>query len=176
MRKFLTELDQTLPADIPILCQCSDVTLTEAATWVEVPDRLVGMDGLFFASGRAATLVASPTLSPKIRAIVNEWISGTGRLPVWIADSPGLILPRILAMLANEAAFAVQEGVAQANQIDIAMKLGASYPTGPLSWANNYGYAHVLDLLDHLHAEFGEERHRPANLLRRWARLQQVST
>jgi 3-hydroxybutyryl-CoA dehydrogenase len=93
-----------------------------------------------------------------------------GRLPHWVEDSPALILPRIVCMLANEAAFAVGEGVAEADTVDLAMRLGTNYPRGPLEWARQLGYGRVVAVLDHLRAEYGEERYRTAPLLRRWAR------
>jgi 3-hydroxybutyryl-CoA dehydrogenase len=64
--------------------------------------------------------------------------------------------------------------VANADHIDLAMQLGVSYPRGPLAWAKDIGYAHIIDVLDHLHSEFKDERYRAAYLLRRWARLGQV--
>jgi 3-hydroxybutyryl-CoA dehydrogenase len=95
-----------------------------------------------------------------------------GRAAVWIEDSPGLVLPRIISCLANEAAFAVQENVATAETLDRAMQLGTNYPRGPLAWAREMGYSKIVAILDHLHAEFREERYRVAPLLRRWARLE----
>lgn len=167
----LIELDRIIPEDAPLLCQCADVTLSEAATWIERPERLVGFDGLFFKGGQAVSLIANPSPNPNILSVVEEFMIGLGRIPLWIEDSPGLILPRIICMLSNEAAFTVQEGVAEGEQIDLAMRLGANYPHGPLAWAKELGYAHVVAVLDHLRNEFGEERYRSAYLLRRWARL-----
>jgi 3-hydroxybutyryl-CoA dehydrogenase len=87
--------------------------------------------------------------------------------PVWVADSAGLVLPRILACLANEAFFALMEGAANAEDIDRAMKLGTRYPRGPLEWAEIIGLDQVLATMDALAAEQGEERYRAAPLLRR---------
>ena len=98
-----------------------------------------------------------------------------GVCPVWVNDTPGLVLPRIICMLANEAIFAVQECVAEAEKVDLAMKLGVNYPKGPIAWAKEIGYANVLSVLDHLYNEFHEERYRAAPLLRRWERLERVS-
>lgn len=175
LKKQLEELDNRLPQYVPILCQCADVTLTEAATWIERPERLVGFDGLFFAQGKAATLVASPTLTPQMHALVENFVTSLGYLPIWVEDTPGLVLPRIVCMLVNEAAFTVQEAGATADQIDLAMRLGVNYPRGPLAWAKEIGYRRVVDVLDHLRAEYGEDRYRAAYLLRRWARLERVS-
>lgn len=174
MARQIVKLDADLPPQVPIFCQCVDVTLTEVATWVENPERLVGFDGLFLGRGPVATLVASPILNPQTRQVVETFVRSLGRQVVWAADSPALILPRIVAMLVNEAAFAVSEGVADQVTIDKAMKLGANYPKGPLAWAHEMGYACVVDILDHLHNEYGEDRYRVAPLLRRWARLRQV--
>jgi 3-hydroxybutyryl-CoA dehydrogenase len=175
LRLRLRELEGVLPEDVPLFCQCADITLTEVATWLETPHRLVGFDGLFLAGGKAATLVASPVLIPQARQAAEEFIRSLGRLPEWIDDSPGLVLPRMVAMLANEAAFAVGEGVADMRQVDQAMQLGLNYPRGPLDWARQLGYTQILAVLDHLQREFGDDRYRPAPLLRRWERLARVS-
>lgn len=174
LEKLLVEMDRQLDPEIPILCQCDDVTLTEAATWIRRPERLVGFDGLFFNHGPIATLVASPTLKPQARSIVEEFIHSLDRLTIWVQDSPGLVLPRIIAMLANEAAFAAGEGVAEMEVIDKAMQLGTNYPKGPLAWAKEIGYARVTSVLEHLFFEYGEERYRVAPLLRRLARLERI--
>lgn len=175
LRKFIVEYERSLPAHIPLLCQCVDVTLTEVASWIRHPERLAGFDGLFFTGGSIATLVPSPTLMPHVRQKVEAFIASLGRLCVWIQDSPGLVLPRIVCMLANEASFALTEGVAEAEKIDLAMRLGVNYPKGPLSWAKEIGYTQIVEVLDHLRAEYGEERYRVAPILRRWARIEQIS-
>jgi 3-hydroxybutyryl-CoA dehydrogenase len=175
MEKHIVQMDRSLPPDVPLFCQCADVTLIEIATWVKRPERLVGFDGLFFTPGTVASLTPSPTSPPHIRASAETLITSLGRIPVWVQDSPGLVLPRIISALANEAAFAAGEGVAEPDTIDQAMRLGTNYPKGPLAWAKEIGYAHVVAILDHLHSEYGEERYRVAPLLRRWLRLEWVS-
>ena len=64
-----------------------------------------------------------------------------------IADYPGLLVWRTVAMLANEALDALQKGVASAEDIDIAMRLGVNYPHGPLAWGDSLGWGRVLRLL-----------------------------
>ncbi len=168
-------LDQAVPTYIPLLCQAADVTVGEIATWLEHPERLVGFDGLFLGNGPTATLVPSPILAEDMRAAAEGFFHSLGRYVVWIADSPALILPRVVCMLSNEAAFAVGEGVADGDTIDRAMTLGVNYPRGPLAWAGEIGHERVVAVLDHLRAEYGEERYRAAPLLRRGARLDQLS-
>jgi 3-hydroxybutyryl-CoA dehydrogenase len=171
LEDFLRRLDRNLPPHIPILCQSATVTLSEAASWTEHPERLAGFDGLFFASSPVATLVRSPVLSGEARMAIETFVTGLGRSPLWIEDSPALILPRILCCLANEGAFAAGEGVADPETIDLAMQLGTNYPKGPFAWALHIGYAKVAAVLDHLFHFFGEERYRCAPLLRRWSYL-----
>ncbi|KAB0494756.1 3-hydroxyacyl-CoA dehydrogenase PaaH [Pseudomonas vancouverensis] len=84
-----------------------------------------------------------------------------------LSDSPALAVLRTVAMLANEAADALLQGVASAADIDLAMRAGVNYPQGPLAWADAIGLAHVLKVLENLQAGYGEERYRPSLLLRR---------
>jgi 3-hydroxybutyryl-CoA dehydrogenase len=73
-------------------------------------------------------------------------------------------------MIINEAAFALMEGVADAVDIDTAMKLGTNYPEGPLRWADTLGVDLVVNVLQALHDEYQEERYRPSVLLKQYAR------
>ncbi len=86
-----------------------------------------------------------------------------------VEDAPGLVLGRILCQLVNEAHFAVQEGVATAADVDTAMRLGFNWPRGPFEWADAFGPARVVSVLDALRLELGEERYRVAPSLRRAA-------
>jgi len=162
-------LDRQLPAETPIFAQCADTSASDLAALLNHPERLVGFDGLF--TDGAITLAATPVLAAPVRAAADALIRGLGRAPVWVADSSALIVPRVVAMLANEAAFAFGEGVAEADTIDTAMRLGANHPIGPLARAEALGYDKIVALLDHLHAEYGEERYRVAPALRRAARV-----
>lgn len=84
-----------------------------------------------------------------------------------IDDVPGLIVTRTVAMLANEAADAVLQGVAAPADIDVAMTKGVNYPRGPLAWADAIGPARVHTILDNLFTTYREDRYRPSALLRR---------
>lgn len=84
-----------------------------------------------------------------------------------LADIPGLTVLRTVAMLANEGADAVLQGVGSAADIDLAMRAGVNYPQGPLAWADAIGLPAVLRTLENLQAAYGEERYRPSLLLRR---------
>lgn len=79
-----------------------------------------------------------------------------------IGDVPGMIVARTVAMLADLAADAVDRGVATAEDVDTAMRLGVNYPAGPLEWAANVGHARVRDLLGELHTRYPTGRYAPS--------------
>ena len=81
----------------------------------------------------------------------------------------GRVVDRVLAMLINEAVEALSLRIATARDLDIAMTKGVNYPKGLLAWCDELGAAPVLELLDSLHAEYGEDRYRASPLLRRAA-------
>lgn len=168
--EILTAVDRALDPSCPLFCQTADVTLHEASLWVDHPDRLVGFDGLFLASGKVATLTRGPKTSQPAAEKGASVMYGLGRWPLWVDDPPGMVSPRVVAMLVNEAAFALGEGVAPDVTLDEAMTLGVSYPQGPLSWGRALGLDRVLAVLEHLQREFGEDRYRAAPWLRRQVR------
>lgn len=85
-------------------------------------------------------------------------------------DVPGLVVARTLAMLANEAAEALLQGIGSAQGIDDAMRFGVNYPRGPLEWADRLGTACLLGILDGLYDSYGDDRYRASIKLRRAAR------
>ena len=90
-----------------------------------------------------------------------------GKEPVVVADYPGFVANRVLMPMINEAAFALMEGVADAEGIDTVMKLGMNHPMGPLTLADFIGLDVCLSILEVLHEGFGDPRYRPCPLLRR---------
>ncbi|MFN8539727.1 MAG: 3-hydroxyacyl-CoA dehydrogenase family protein [Thermomicrobiales bacterium] len=90
-----------------------------------------------------------------------------GKAVTVVGDPPGQVLTRLLSCLINEAAFALEEGIASATDIDTAMRLGLNYPAGPIEWSSRLGLEAVVTTLDGLHAYYGEDRYRVAPRLRR---------
>jgi 3-hydroxybutyryl-CoA dehydrogenase len=84
-----------------------------------------------------------------------------------IDDVPGMVVMRTVAMLANEAADAVNQGVCSAAAVDIAMQKGVNYPRGPLAWTDAIGVAQIVTVLSNLASSYGEDRYRVSPLLRR---------
>lgn len=86
-----------------------------------------------------------------------------------VADSVGLVTPRIICMIINEAYCTVEEGTATRSDIDLAMKLGTNYPVGPFEWGQKIGITHVYDLLAAVHAATQDERYLICPLLKKEA-------
>jgi len=112
-------------------------------------------------------LTRTPATAEVAERRAEEFFTSLGRRTAWVDDAPGLVLGRIVAQVVNECAFAIGEGVGSATDIDDGMRLGLSYPRGPLAWADAIGLDHVVMILDGLREEYGEERYRAAPLLRR---------
>jgi 3-hydroxybutyryl-CoA dehydrogenase len=87
-----------------------------------------------------------------------------------VEEAPGFVVNRILIPMINEAAYILMEGVASAEDIDVAMKLGANHPIGPLALGDLIGLDVCLSIMETLYAEFGDAKYRPCPLLRKMVR------
>jgi 3-hydroxybutyryl-CoA dehydrogenase len=90
------------------------------------------------------------TTLPEHRTAFEQWLKGLGWGYQAVQDIPGLIRPRVLAMIINEACFAFGEGVSSKVEIDLAMKFGTNYPMGPFEWAGRIGTEQLVQLLETL--------------------------
>ena len=84
-----------------------------------------------------------------------------------VDDRVGLVTPRIMAMIINEAYYTVQEGTASRKDIDLGMKLGTNYPMGPFEWSKLWGLNNIYELLDALYLDTREERYKICPLLKK---------
>ena len=117
-------------------------------------------------SARLVELTRSRWSSPANGAAVERFFTTLGLHCEWVGDAPGLVLGRIVCQVVNECAFALQEGVGSAEDIDAGMLLGLNQPHGPLRWADTIGLDHVLGVLDGLVDEQRDPRYRAAPLMR----------
>ncbi|MCU1758814.1 3-hydroxyacyl-CoA dehydrogenase PaaC [Pseudomonas sp. 14P_8.1_Bac3] len=124
---------------------------------------------LAFDYGKASRIAISCSADTRADALEQAvaLLQQAGFAVSQLSDSPALAVLRTVAMLANEAADAVLQGVASAADIDLAMRAGVNYPQGPLAWADAVGLANILNVLENLQSGYGEERYRPSLLLRR---------
>jgi len=122
---------------------------------------------------RDVAVIAAASDNPHTATQKAVWyLQQQGHRVLRIADYPGLLVWRTVAMIANEALDALQKGVASEKDIDTAMRLGVNYPNGPIAWGERLGWQRLLTLLENLQRHYGEERYRPCSLLRQRALLE----
>jgi len=107
------------------------------------------------------------TSDATFRAVI-ELAKRFGKTTVTSKDRPGFIVNRILIPLLNEACFALEEGLASAEDIDTAVKLGLNHPMGPLALADFIGLDTCLSIAEVLHQGLGDDKYRPAPILRQY--------
>jgi 3-hydroxybutyryl-CoA dehydrogenase len=167
-QELLLALAHAVPADTLILTSALPTSVTQAASWVMNPGRVVGF-GLISPVGAEGVveLAAGLQTNGDILERAKSFWRSINFEPVIVDDGPGLVRARIICCLINEAIGALMEGVATADDIDKAMRLGTNYPYGPLEWADIIGLDTVLGVMSGLFEEWGEDRYRPSPLLRR---------
>ncbi len=167
-KTVLKKIGPMLPENILLLSATHEGMATAVASWLPHPGQLVGFSPMsLYREIKHVTLTLPTQADPETRQKADTFCQTLGLIPYWVEDAPGLIFPRIYAMIANEAAFALQEHVASAADIDTAMCLGTNYPMGPLAWADQVGVDTVLNILESLWQTYREERYRPCLLLQK---------
>jgi 3-hydroxybutyryl-CoA dehydrogenase len=166
-RQILKKLDSGSPSAV-ILTSCLGFSTTRIAAWTSKPERVVGFATFYPLKDKKVVELSSGlrTVDSALTA-AETFFRALGKEPTRAKDAPGLVFPRILSLIVNEAARALDEGVAEASEIDTAMKLGVNYPEGPLRWADRAGIDEVLAVLQGLQAETGDDRYRPAPLIQK---------
>jgi 3-hydroxybutyryl-CoA dehydrogenase len=178
-RPLLQAVERAVGEDVLILTSVAGPSATEQAGWLRRGDRVRGFhvilgDNGFVKEAHPAFEWTVPFQAQTSDAEEDErWNRRTealalslGCVPRQVRDGAGGVVMRILAMLFNEAAEVMREGVATAEDIDTGMKLGTNYPRGPVEWMDDLGIPVVWNTLCALSREFGDDRYRPSPLLR----------
>jgi 3-hydroxybutyryl-CoA dehydrogenase len=165
---IIGDLDRALSSDAIIASNTSSISISRLAAISSHPQRVVGMH--FFNPAPIMPLVEvvrGLQTSDETVSTVSSLATTCGKTPIESTDSPGFVGNRILLPMINEAMFALGEGVASRDGIDQVMKLGMNHPMGPLALADLIGLDVCLDILTVLQRDFGDDKYRPAPLLRR---------
>ena len=161
-------LESVCREDAILASNTSSISLTKIAGACARPERVIGMH--FFNPVPLMKLVeliralqTSDATFEAARALADR----LGKTAVAVADSPGFVVNRMLVPMINEAVYALSEGLASAEEIDLAMQLGLSHPIGPLRLADLIGLDVCLDVMDVMYREFSDSKYRPCPLLRK---------
>lgn len=154
----VASLDGLLGPETVILVDAYATALGPCAARMRHPGRLIGYGILGSLEAQSVVeVVDSDAASDEALALAQELFGALDRAVVLVEDVPGLFLGRTVGSIVNEAMIAVQEGVACADDVDVAMRLGTNYPVGPIAWGREIGGARISRVLRALAAAEGEE-------------------
>jgi 3-hydroxybutyryl-CoA dehydrogenase len=165
--RILRQIDESAGAHAVIASNTSSISITQLAAVLKRPDRFIGMH--FFNPVPVMALVElirGLQTSDATHTAATAFAAAIGKTPVTAKNSPGFAVNRILCPMINEAIFALQEGLASADDIDTGMRLGCNHPIGPLALADMIGLDTMLAVMQVFYEGFNDPKYRPAPLLK----------
>ena len=164
---ILSQVEELVSVDALIGSNTSSISITQMAATLQRPDRFIGLH--FFnpvPSMALVEVICGLQTSEQTRAQTVSFASAIGKTPISVRNSAGFVVNRILCPMVNEAIFAVQENLGSVVDIDTAMQIGGGHPIGPLRLADLIGLDVLLAIMEVLQSSFGDNKYRPAPLLR----------
>jgi len=171
---IVKEADRLLPADAVIGTNTSALSVTEIAAATQRADRVLGMH--FFNpvhKMKLLELVRGVATSEDTVARARAWGEALGKTTILVNEAPGLTTSRMSAMMGNEAMYMLMEGVASAEDIDTALRVGFNHPMGPLELGDLTGWDTRLAVLKYLHETLGE-KFRPCPLIQKMVKADRL--
>ena len=170
-KSIFADLDKICKPETILASNTSSISITAIAAATQRPDKFIGMH--FFNPATVMKLVEvirGAHTSDETCAAVTELSKDIGKEPVEVNEAPGFVVNKILIPMINEAIDLLYTGVASAEGIDTAMKLGANHPMGPLALGDLVGLDVCLAIMDTLYSETHDPKYRASLLLRKMVR------
>ncbi|WP_368491289.1 3-hydroxybutyryl-CoA dehydrogenase [Clostridium sp. BJN0013] len=170
-KDYFGKLEEICKPETIFATNTSSLSITEVGTATKRQDKFIGMH--FFNPANVMKLVEiirGMNTSQETFDIIKDLSIKIGKTPVEVAEAPGFVVNRILIPMINEAVGILAEGIASAEDIDTAMKLGANHPMGPLALGDLIGLDVCLAIMDVLYNETGDSKYRAHSLLRKYVR------
>lgn len=165
-KEVFAQLDEICNENTILSTNSSSLSITDIASATKRPEKVIGMH--FFNPVPVMKLVEvikGIVTSDETKDYILNLSKEIGKTPVEVEEAPGFVVNRILIPMINEAIGIMAEGIANPQDIDTAMKLGANHPIGPLALADLIGNDVCLAIMNVLYKEFGDPKYRPHTLL-----------
>ncbi len=170
-KELFRQLDEMCRPEVILATNTSSLSVTEIASVTKRDDKVIGMH--FFNPApvmKLVEMIPGYNTSQETIDFAVDMAKKLQKKPIIVTEAPGFVVNRMLVPMINEAVLVLEEGLAKAEDIDEAMKLGANHPMGPLALADLVGLDICLSIMDVLYEEFRESKYRASTLLRKMVR------